>query len=112
MARRKSDDKNVPYYRTLRQAEKSMIEYAVQCAGSLRKAAPLLGISESFLITRAKKLGVVSPNQDQSKKPKKPRTPPATPPTTDEQPNNVVQLPSRAVASGDSEEDAHDPGNA
>lgn len=55
MPRRRND--NSPYRRQLLQAEKRMIEYAIECGGSLRQAAVLLGVSESFIIGRAAKLG-------------------------------------------------------
>jgi transposase-like protein len=59
MPKRKNDD--APYWRTLRKCETDMINFALEQAGSIRKAARSLGVSESFLIVRVKKLGCKRP---------------------------------------------------
>jgi hypothetical protein len=59
MPKRKNDD--APYWVTLRKCETDMINYALEQAGSIRKAAKSLGVSESFLITRVKTLGCKRP---------------------------------------------------
>lgn len=59
MPKRKNDD--APYWRTLRKCETDMINYALEQAGSIRKAAKSLGVSESFLIVRVKTLGCRRP---------------------------------------------------
>lgn len=120
MPRRKNE--NSAYHRTLLRAEKSMIEFAVQQAGSLRAAAPLLGVSVSFLITRAKKLGVggkkdegltkdqwkaraksaEAKNRESKKKKKKQTT--EKPSEDDNEPNNVVPL-TRPEAPPENDED-------
>jgi len=66
MPKRKNED--APYWRTLRKCETDMINYALEQAGSIRKAAKSLGVSESFLIVRVKKLGCKRPMtaQDQA----------------------------------------------
>jgi hypothetical protein len=102
MARRKKNE-NSAYERTLRHVEKQMIEYAVQQAGSLRAAAPLLGVGVSFLITRAKALGVTGKPEDNKKasnakktakkSTKKAKTEPSQPPPDEVfPPNNVVHF--------------------
>lgn len=95
MARRRKDE-NSPYERTLRHAEKQMIEFAVEQAGSLRAAAPLLGVSPAFLITRAKALGVSGANKTKTTKKKKD----TKKNEASETPNNVVRFQRRDQEEG------------
>jgi TATA-binding protein-associated factor Taf7 len=49
-----------PYAKQLKQAEVHIIEYALQMAGSLRKASILLGVSPNFLSERIRILSIVT----------------------------------------------------
>lgn len=49
---------NAPYWKTLEQAERSMIEYALDQAGSIKEAARLLGVVPDHLSRRCVALGV------------------------------------------------------
>lgn len=69
----KKRDMNAPYWQQLREAERRIIEYALEHGGSLRGTAAILGISSNFLSERARELGVPTPEVRPGPKPGTPR---------------------------------------
>lgn len=57
----KRRNKNAPYWTMLRQAERQIIEYALQQGGTITKTASLLGINTGYLSQRVRALGVFAP---------------------------------------------------
>lgn len=45
----------------MRDAERSIISYALECGGSITKAAELLGISVPYMSERTHELGIIAP---------------------------------------------------
>ena len=62
MPRRINEDG--PYWMALRKAAVNTIEFALEQAGSIRGAARLLRVSESFLIEKVNELGLPKPRPD------------------------------------------------
>lgn len=101
------------YWKTLRKVEKEMVEWYLKQGGSIHRAAALLGVSQSFLSQRIRKLGCdpierpdkpeqpgessdePTPTVEVPEKKKKKRTKTSAqrkPKRRDPQPNNVIQL--------------------
>lgn len=54
-------DFNVPYWSQLREAEKRIVEYAMEHGRTVKRTAQLLGVKTSFLNLRVQVLGIVPP---------------------------------------------------
>ena len=76
MARRNDQ---APYWIQLREAERRIIEFALEHGRSLRQTALLLGVSPNFLSERTRELGVKAPESKPGPKPgtKMPKAQPA-----------------------------------
>jgi hypothetical protein len=65
----KKRDEDAPYWVQLRQAERSIIEFALEHGQSVRGTAALLGISANYLRERTRELGIVTPEIKPGPKP-------------------------------------------
>jgi type IV secretory pathway VirB10-like protein len=65
----KKRDEDAPYWVQLRQAERSIIEFALEHGQSVRGTAALLGISANYLRERTRELNIVTPEIKPGPKP-------------------------------------------
>lgn len=65
----KKRDESAPFWMQMREAERSIIAFAIKCGGTLRKAADLLGISPNYLSERVRDLGMEVPESKPGPKP-------------------------------------------
>ena len=65
----KKRDEDAPYWVQLRQAERSIIEFALEHGQSVRNTAALLGISVNYLRERTRELNIVTPEIKPGPKP-------------------------------------------
>lgn len=57
----KKSNPAAPFWRQMRDAERSIISYALEQGGSITKGAELLGISVPYMSERCHELGIVAP---------------------------------------------------
>lgn len=65
----KRRDENAPYWMQLREAEKRIIEYALEHGRTIRGTAAILGISPNYLSERTRELGISTPDVRPGPKP-------------------------------------------
>jgi hypothetical protein len=75
----KKRDEDAPYWVQLRQAERSIIEFALEHGQSVRGTAAILGISANYLRERTRELNIVTPEIKPGPKPG-PKPPAVRPP--------------------------------
>lgn len=59
---------DAPYWRHVREAERSILTYTLDNAESLTQVALLLGVSKAFIIEKAQELGIKPPRQRRANK--------------------------------------------
>jgi len=107
----KRRDENAPFWTQMRQAERRIIEYALEHGQTLKKTATLLGISPNYLSERTRELGIPTPDSKPGPKPGTPKPRSAVKPALrvvdDDVPAEVVEaIASDAdVAAAEDEED-------
>jgi hypothetical protein len=57
----KKSNPAAPFWRQMRDAERSILSYALECGGSITKGAELLGISVPYMSERTHELGIIAP---------------------------------------------------
>lgn len=57
----KKSNPDAAFWRQMRDAERSILSYALECGGSITKAAELLGISVPYMSERTHELGIIAP---------------------------------------------------
>jgi hypothetical protein len=65
----KRRDENAPYWVQLREAERHIIEFALEHGGSIRGTAAILGISPNYLRERTRELNIDTPEVRPGPKP-------------------------------------------
>jgi len=65
----KRRNENAPYWQQLREAERRIIEYALEHGQTLRGTASILGISPNYLSERTRELGIAVPEVRPGPKP-------------------------------------------
>jgi hypothetical protein len=77
----KRRDENAPFWTQMRQAERRIIEYALEHGQTLKKTATLLGISPNYLSERTRELGIPTPDSKPGPKPGTPKPRPTAQPS-------------------------------
>lgn len=110
----KRRDEGAPYWVQLRQAERSVIEFALEHGKTIRGTAAILGISPNFLSERVRELGITPPEVRPGPKPgSKPNRPAApqlrvvgdTPEEVPETPEDEEEVPGDPVTLDEYDED-------